>query len=86
MEGLGRRIFARYKGVFAMKMQIGVNGKIRTFTGPLTVRDLLRLLDVNPDIVAIEKNREILDRDKIDELPIGDGDSIEIVQIVGGGK
>lgn len=39
----------------------------------------------NPAHVAVERNLEILPRDTWDQVTIADGDTIEILQFMGGG-
>jgi len=63
-----------------------VNGVARDFPAGSTVGDLLRSLDLDPRLVVVEQNREILrDRAAYDALPLATGDTIEIVHFVGGG-
>jgi len=46
---------------------------------------LLRSLDLNPGLVVVERNREILDRDRYGEVEVEAGDRLELVHFVGGG-
>lgn len=67
-------------------MEITINGEKRTsFTSPLTVADLLEKLGINPQSVVVEHNMEIVAKDKIDAATIRNGDTIEIIRLVGGG-
>lgn len=50
-----------------------------------TVIDLLRDLGLDGGRVAIERNLEILPRQKWSETKVESGDRYEIVQFVGGG-
>jgi sulfur carrier protein len=51
-----------------------------------TLGDLLRAHDLDPRMVVVERNREILrDREAFDRLPLEPGDVLEIVHFVGGG-
>ena len=65
-------------------MRIRLNGEERQ-TGAATIADLLRELDVERGRVAIEVNLEIVRKAEYDTRPVSDGDSIEIVNFVGGG-
>jgi sulfur carrier protein len=47
--------------------------------------DLLGQLNLNPRLIAIEYNGEILHRQFWDEQAVVEGDRLEIVTIVGGG-
>lgn len=66
-------------------MEITVNGKKRPFTAPLDVGGLLRALGVNPRAVVVERNLKVLNRDDMEGIPVLDGDTIEIIRLVGGG-
>lgn len=66
-------------------MEITINGENRQYTGPPTLGDLLRSLGVAPRSVAVERNRKILARSDIESEPVEQGDSFEIIRMVGGG-
>jgi thiamine biosynthesis protein ThiS len=69
----------------AMESTISVNGETRAAKPGATVIDLLRELGLDGGRVAIERNLEILPRQKWTDTPIEPGDRYEIVQFVGGG-
>lgn len=66
-------------------IEIVVNGQKRTVPSSLVLESLLGYLEVQPDRVAIELNREIVRRPLWNSTTIGSGDQLEIVQFVGGG-
>ena len=66
-------------------MQIRLNGKEREVSRGLTVAGLLEELDLRPGMVVVELNREILERDGYADVPVREGDAIELVHFVGGG-
>ena len=66
-------------------MKIRLNGDPFETEGPLTVLQLLERLQIDPRRVAVEHNLAILKRDRYATSTIGDGDSVEIVNFVGGG-
>ncbi len=66
-------------------MQIRLNGKDREVPGGLTVRALLESLELHPGMVVVELNRDILERDSYADVPVREGDTIELVHFVGGG-
>lgn len=66
-------------------MQVIVNGESRSFEGELTVRGLIEALGLNPETVAVERNRELVKRSRFDEQRLEEGDRIELVEFVGGG-
>lgn len=51
----------------------------------LTVQSLLIKLGHDPARVAVEKNGRIVPRAAFPDEPLDDGDTLEIVQFVGGG-
>jgi thiamine biosynthesis protein ThiS len=69
----------------SMDATISVNGETRAAVAGATVVDLLRELGLDGGRVAIERNLEILPRQKWTETLIQAGDRYEIVQFVGGG-
>ena len=68
-----------------MEATIIVNGETRVAIPGATVVDLLRDLGLDGGRVAIERNLEILQRQKWTETRVEAGDRYEIVQFVGGG-
>jgi thiamine biosynthesis protein ThiS len=66
-------------------ISVTVNGKIREVSAGLTVDELLEALGLNPTLVVVERNREILDRSGYTEVPVEAGDVLELVHFVGGG-
>jgi thiamine biosynthesis protein ThiS len=68
-----------------MESTIHVNGESRPTIPGATVIDLLRDLGLEDGRVAIERNLEILPRQKWSETLVIAGDRYEIVHFVGGG-
>lgn len=66
-------------------MQIAVNGKLRELEAPCSLLEFLQQHDVNPQLVAIEHNGEIVRRDGYGDVVLAEGDVVEIVHMVGGG-
>ncbi len=66
-------------------IQVKLNGKERDVAAGQTVRALLESLELHPSLVVVELNREILARDAYGEVPVKEGDTIELVHFVGGG-
>lgn len=66
-------------------MNIKLNGE-EYGTRAKTVGELLKELDIIPERVAVELNIKIIKKDKYVETGIHDGDQIEIVSFVGGGR
>jgi thiamine biosynthesis protein ThiS len=67
-------------------MKLQINGEERAFSeSALTLAALIESLQMKPDRVAVELNRDIVQRDRWPETPLKDGDRLEIVHFVGGG-
>ena len=65
-------------------MKISVNGKEISFNGN-TLKDLIQNYNLKPELIAVEKNREIVNKDSYDSEAVNEGDIIELVRFVGGG-
>ena len=64
---------------------IVINGERRAVEPGLSVEELLRALGLDPGMVVVERNREILARRDLAGTPVEDGDRFELVHFVGGG-
>jgi len=66
-------------------VSIVLNGEARSVDAGLSVAGLLRMLELAPGMVVVERNREILAREVVVATPVEEGDRFEIVHFVGGG-
>ncbi len=66
-------------------MHLTVNGKPREIDGATTLLGYLEQIGIDPRIVAVEYNGDIVKRDRYGEIELSDGDTLEIVRMVGGG-
>ena len=66
-------------------MVITLNGERFELDQPLSVTDLLARLDIDPRRVAIEHNLTIIRRHTFTDVLVKEGDTVEIVNFVGGG-
>lgn len=66
-------------------MHISVNGELREVPDNITIAQLLTELKLNPRFLAVERNQELVSRTEHAKCILQDGDSIEIVTLVGGG-
>jgi thiazole synthase len=64
---------------------ITLNGQRREVPDGLTVAALLAQLELKPEFVAVERNRDLVRRTRHAETPLAPGDALEIVTLVGGG-
>ena len=62
-----------------------LNGEPRRVPAPATLSDLLTHLGLDPRMVVVELNREIVRRPRLGEVRLEDGDRVELVHFVGGG-
>jgi sulfur carrier protein len=62
-----------------------VNGELRECPVQTCLPDFLEQLGMNPRLVAVEYNGEILHRQFWADTQMQEGDRLEIVTIVGGG-
>jgi len=67
------------------KIKIKVNGKITTIVDNLILAELLNDLKIPLKKVAIELNKEIINKKKINKIKLKNKDIIEIVHFIGGG-
>ncbi|HTZ90205.1 MAG TPA: sulfur carrier protein ThiS [Alloacidobacterium sp.] len=70
-------------------MQLVINGQPREFpdlTPDARIADLITILGLKNDRVAIERNGEIVARASWTETALQSGDKLEIVHFVGGGR
>ena len=67
-------------------MTLIINGESRTFDNISTLADLIDALDLKGDRVAVELNRNIVSRTEWATTSLKDGDRLEIVHFVGGGR
>jgi sulfur carrier protein len=62
-----------------------INGTSRSFPSTLNVAALLDLLGYTGKRIALERNGEIVPRSTYANVPLCDGDKLEVVVAVGGG-
>ena len=66
-------------------MQISVNGEEMEVSPGFTIGNLLNLLDLTPERLAVEKNGMVISRKLLTETILEEGDKLEIVKAIGGG-
>ena len=66
-------------------IQVQVNGKEREVQSGLSVHQLVEFFDLNPLLIVVELNREILSRDQFKDVQVSEGAAVELVHFVGGG-
>ena len=68
------------------KTELQVNGESRTCGAGTNLPDFLAGVGLNPQLVAVEYNGEILARRLWAQTVLKSGDRLEVVTIVGGGS
>ncbi len=66
-------------------MKLVVNGTEKVVPEGLTLNGLVRELSLERHPIAVELNLEVVPRDRYDQVRLSEGDSLEIVSLVGGG-
>ena len=69
-------------------MNLQINGETEVLENDtLTVTELLKIKDVKmPDMVSVELNGDILDRDNFDTTILKQDDEVEFLYFMGGGS
>ena len=67
------------------KIKIKINGKKKSIDNDSYLLELINELKIPIKIVAIEFNREIVDKKKIKKIKLKNNDVVEIVHFIGGG-
>jgi len=70
----------------AGSVEIVVNGTPRAAPAGSTVASLLAELSIRPERVAVERNLDIVAKERFGDTRLEAGDRIEIIQFVGGGQ
>jgi thiamine biosynthesis protein ThiS len=67
-------------------MKLTVNGDERKFDQcTMSVEELLDKLDIEAKYLAVQVNDEVVKRGTFAEIVLRDGDTVQIVQFMGGG-
>ncbi len=66
-------------------MQVKINGKAEEISGG-SVLDLLQAKKIEPQMVAVEVNDTLVDRDHLATARLNDGDRVEFLFYMGGGQ
>ncbi len=66
-------------------MQVKVNGETREFKEGTTLYDVIHLLGLEERVMAAAVNMQIVKQDEWKSALLDDGDTIELLDFVGGG-
>jgi len=67
-------------------MHLVINGERKELASLGNLSELVQSLQLKPDRIAVELNREIVPRANWETTDLRDGDSLEVVHFVGGGS
>ena len=65
-------------------MQLTINGKVETLDVS-TVMDVLKAKDIDPQLVAIEVNTQMIDQEHLSTTALKEHDKLEFLFFMGGG-
>ena len=66
-------------------IHVTINGDEQELPNAMPLSEYVSSLGVNPKMIAIAYNGEVLRRDEWNEVTLSDGDTLEVVRAVGGG-
>lgn len=69
-----------------MDINVTVNGDKQRISVGTSILLLLKMMDINPQRVAVEYNMDIVDKNKFDLICLKENDRLEIITFVGGGN
>jgi thiamine biosynthesis protein ThiS len=67
-------------------LTLTINGEETQVPAPSSIGDLLRSHNIRPEIVVVELNGDISARSDFERIQLNDGDELEIVQMMAGGR
>ncbi len=82
---MGNAIDTEYDQTITLSIELHVNGEQQQCLPDTVLPDFLTQMGLNPRLVAVEYNGEILHRQYWQSTVLQAGDRLEIVTIVGGG-
>jgi sulfur carrier protein len=66
-------------------MKLTLNGQARDVATGVTLSELLASLELADKMVLVERNGDAVPRADFPIITLGDGDTLEIVRMIGGG-
>lgn len=65
-------------------MQLTINGKAEALEAS-TVLDVLKKKDIDPQLVAVELNTQMVEQEQFETTSVKEGDKLEFLFFMGGG-
>ena len=66
-------------------MNIVLNGESREVTPGTSIMALLDACSLKPEMTLVQRNDDVVDRVRFNDLMLEDGDRVELVRMVAGG-
>ncbi|MBO8155524.1 MAG: sulfur carrier protein ThiS [Bacillaceae bacterium] len=67
-------------------MNLVINGQQKSVSEHIrTIEELMNELKLNPQLVIVEQNGQVIDKQSYSVAPVNEGDQLELVKFVGGG-
>ncbi|MGI8467173.1 MAG: sulfur carrier protein ThiS [Pyrinomonadaceae bacterium] len=66
-------------------MNVIINGETKEISASVNLGELLKLLSLPSERIAIELNRRVVRKKDWETIQVGDGDRLEVIHFVGGG-
>lgn len=66
-------------------MNVIINGEKKEIFKEVNLNELLKLLSLPSERIAIELNREVVRKKDWETIQVSDGDKLEVIHFVGGG-
>lgn len=67
-------------------MKIYLNGKVEEIDNEISISELLKRKNIRPEVVTVEVNDKIIERNNFSNTIIKEGDRVEFVFFMGGGQ
>lgn len=67
-------------------IRLTINGEEQEFPDATSLTEYVSSLAVDPKMIAIAYNGEVLRREEWAQVTLSDGDTLEVVRAVGGGQ
>lgn len=67
------------------RISLTVNGKPRDLPAGSTIASMLEAIEIDRRMVAVAHNGDVVPRATYDDVVVQEGDSVEVVRMVGGG-
>lgn len=67
------------------KIKITINGKQTIINSNFSLKNLVDKLEIPLNRIAIEYNKQIIDKKKLNKIFLSKNDKVEIVHFIGGG-